>query len=217
MSSLNSVKRYEEKVFSNLTPEEIDIKNSFDHGPRFGGTGDPSDTSYLKAIIESEKLASNMAKVQDDEAVAEFRMRSFSRAYPTEDQQSMLAHPSYEIKKPMPTIAPTITIKSKRRKLSSGQYITASTSHTFQYASSSSLQLNYSDSSSTRNQSKSNQSLASCEPNPGVDYKETNVTDTVDEVFCVSKSVEQTSNVSSDPSLSALPIYYGSDEDEDTT
>ena len=73
------MKRFEDRIYTNLSLTEIELKNSIDQAPKFGGTGDPSDTYHMRNILESENNAYKLTKELDDEEVSKFRVKSMSR------------------------------------------------------------------------------------------------------------------------------------------
>jgi hypothetical protein len=73
------MKRFEDKIYTNLSLTEMKLKNSIDQAPKFGGTGDPLETYRMRNIIESENNVYKLTKELDDEEVSEFRIKSMSR------------------------------------------------------------------------------------------------------------------------------------------
>lgn len=86
--------------------------------PRFGGTGDASDTYYMKAILANEKDAISSAKQQEEEEIAQFRVKSYTRPI-LSNTPSILPITTTTASKPPtdPLKQVGITIKAKKRKI----------------------------------------------------------------------------------------------------
>ena len=85
--------------------------------PRFGGTGDASDTYYMKAILANEKDAISSAKQQEEEEIAQFRVKSYARPIQS-DPPSIIPITTTNTKlskDPLKQVG--ITIKAKKRKI----------------------------------------------------------------------------------------------------
>ena len=132
-----TTKRYEDKIYHNLSTQELEIKSTFvscsitnlhtisiiitlskqEHMPRFGGTGDASDTYYMKAILANEKDAISSAKQQEDEEIAQFRVKSYTRPIQS-NTPSILPITATSTKQTIDPIKLVgITIKAKKRKI----------------------------------------------------------------------------------------------------
>lgn len=109
------MKRYEDKVFTNLTTEEAELKQTFEQVPRFAAGGDASDFYYLSSQVEAEKIAALTNKSLEDEEVSNFKMKSFVRSAAQQVAESTPHIASKPIRDP-PVATTKIFIKPKKRK-----------------------------------------------------------------------------------------------------
>jgi hypothetical protein len=111
------MKKYEYKVFTNLSSAEVELKNSLEIAPKFGVTDDPNDLIYMKQILQTEQLLESSTKNEDEEEIAKFRMKSFSKAYSA--KSSLILPVTTEIGKKVTD--PKVLIKPKKRKSTQSQ------------------------------------------------------------------------------------------------
>ena len=183
--------------------------------PRFGGTGDASDTYYMKAILANEKNAISSAKQQEDEEIAQFRVKSYTRPIQSNTPSIMPITATSTKQTIDPTKLVGITIKAKKRKINTD--VTSSSNKRNLTIPEPSLpstkipktiSVSIADSNST---SKTTQSFASAEVS-SVSVKPTTSTISKPSTTVVSASKPSTSTaISTAPS--ALPVY-SDDEDE---
>lgn len=187
------MKRYEDKVFTNLTSAEAELKQTFEQVPRFGGIGDASDHYYLSSQVQAEKMAALASKSLEDQEISNFKMKSFvkSVAKPAAEPAPHIA--SKPAREP-PVASAKIVIKTKKRKADDAE-------------ATSDLKKESNSSNKITTSEDQNKSV-------GIDVSVSKTAATSSSTAPASATTAQ--KVSQPSAPPALPIYYSDSSDEES-